>query len=63
MAANYQVLKNRQGVLRFSVYDLLKQNTSIFRSTTPTYIEDTQVQVIQQYFLLSFIYNLKQLGK
>jgi hypothetical protein len=63
MAANYQVLKNRQGVVRFSVYDLLKQNTSVFRSITPTYIEDSQVQVIQQYFLLSFIYNLKKLGK
>jgi hypothetical protein len=63
MAANYQFLKKRQGILRFSVYDLLKQNTSIFRSITPTYIEDSQVQVIQQYFLLSFIYNLKQWGK
>lgn len=63
MAANYQLFKNRQGILRVAVYDLLKQNTSIFRSVTPTYIEDTQVQVLQQYFLVSFIYNLKQFGK
>lgn len=60
IAANYQLFKDRQGLLRFSMYDLLKQNTSIFRSNTPTYIEDTQVQVLQQYFLISFIYNLKQ---
>ncbi|NII24749.1 TonB-dependent receptor [Pseudoflavitalea sp. X16] len=63
MAANYQLFKNRQGILRLAVYDLLKQNTSIFRSVTPTYIEDTQVQVLQQYFLVSFIYNLKRFGK
>jgi len=60
MALNYQMFKDRQSTLRLSIYDLLKQNTSIYRSITPTYIEDTQVQVLQQYFLLSFIYNLKQ---
>ncbi|MDF2190780.1 outer membrane beta-barrel protein [Paraflavitalea sp. CAU 1676] len=60
IAANYQLFKDRQGLLRFSVYDLLKQSTNIYRSTTPTYIEDTQVQVLQQYFLVSFIYTLKQ---
>lgn len=60
MALNYQMFKDRQSIIRLSIYDLLKQNTSIYRSITPTYIEDTQVQVLQQYFLLSFIYNLKQ---
>lgn len=63
MAVNYQLFKDRQSLLRLSIYDLLKQNTSIYRSITPTYIEDTQVQVLQQYFLMSFIYNLKQFGK
>lgn len=63
MAVNYQLFKNRQSLLRLSVYDVLKQNTSIYRSITPTYIEDTQVQVLQQYFLLSFIYNLKRFGR
>lgn len=63
MAANYQLFKNRQSTLRVSVYDLLKQNTSIFRTITPTYVEDTQVQVLQQYFLASFIYNLKRFGR
>lgn len=62
MAFNYQLFKKQQGMIRFTVVDLLKQNTSIFRSITPTYIEDTQVQVLKQYFLLSFIYTLKQFG-
>lgn len=63
LALNYQLFKNKQGQLRLSVYDLLKKNASITRSLTPTYIEDTQVQVLGQYFLVSFLYNLKQIGK
>ncbi|WP_276479742.1 outer membrane beta-barrel protein [Paraflavitalea pollutisoli] len=60
IAFNYQLFKKQQGLLRLTVVDLLKQNTSIFRSITPTYIEDTQVQVLRQYFMCSFIYTLKQ---
>lgn len=63
LAANYQLFKNRQSTIRLAIYDLLKENTSVYRSITPTYIEDTQVQVLKQYVLLSFIYNLKQFGK
>ncbi|WP_315818674.1 TonB-dependent receptor domain-containing protein [Paraflavitalea speifideaquila] len=63
MAVNYQLFKDRQSIIRLAIYDLLKQNTSIFRTITPTYIEDTQVKVLQQYFLVSFVYNLKQFGK
>lgn len=63
VAMNYQLFRNRQGILRLSVYDVLKESTSINRIITPTYIEDTQVQVLQQYFLASFIYNLKRFGK
>ena len=63
VAINYHFFKDRQAILRLSVFDLLKQNTSINRNLTPTYIEDSEVRVLQQYFLVSFIYNLKQLGK
>lgn len=60
IAFNYQMLKKQQGLIRLTIVDLLKQNTNIFRSITPSYIEDTQVQVLRQYFLFSFIYTLKQ---
>jgi hypothetical protein len=63
MAANYQLGKKRLLTVRVAAYDLLKQNTSVNRITTPTYIEDSQVQVLQQYFLVSLIYNLKSLGR
>ena len=50
------------GELKLSVFDLLKQNQSILRTVDARYIEDAQSQVLQQYFLLTFTYNLKNFG-
>ncbi|MEO8404676.1 MAG: outer membrane beta-barrel protein, partial [Chitinophagaceae bacterium] len=55
-------LKKKQGELKLSVFDLLKQNQSIVRSVTETYIEDSRSQVLQQYFMLTFTYSLKNFG-
>ena len=56
-------LKNKQGELKLTVFDLLKQNQSISREVTPTYIIDSQSQVLRQYFMLTFTYSLKNFGK
>jgi hypothetical protein len=56
-------LKDQNGEIKLSVFDLLKQNRSIIRNTTETYIEDVQNQVLQQYFMLTFTYKLKNFGK
>lgn len=61
-AVNYQVFKDRRGTIRLAAYDLLKQNTNVYRTVTQTYIQDMQVQVLQRYYLLSFIYNLRKFG-
>ncbi len=55
-------MKNQKAELRLSVFDLLKQNQSIFRTVTETYLEDSRTQVLQQYFMLTFTYNLKNFG-
>lgn len=60
IAVNWQLFKERQALLRLSIYDLLKQNNSIYRSITPTFVEDMHVQVLQRYVLLSFIYNVRE---
>ena len=54
--------KNHAGELKLSVFDLLKQNQSIVRTVTGAYIEDAQTQVLQQYFMLTFTYSLKNFG-
>jgi hypothetical protein len=56
-------LKNKVGELKLSVFDLLKQNQSIIRTVSENYIEDSQSKVLQQYFMLTFTYSLKNFGK
>ena len=62
-AIGKKFLKNNAGELKLSVFDLLKQNQSISRIIEPNLIRDVQNQVLQQYFMLTFTYNLKNFGK
>ena len=61
-AIGKKFLKHQAGELKLSVFDLLKQNQSIVRTVTGAYIEDAQSQVLQQYFMLTFTYSLKNFG-
>ena len=63
VAIGQKFLKNQNGELKLSVFDLLKQNKSITRNVTESYIQDVQNQVLQQYFMLTFTYKLKTFGK
>ena len=56
------MFKKQQGELKLSVFDLLKQNRSIVRNVTDVYIEDVQNEVLRQYFMLTFTYNLRTFG-
>src|SRR5829696_995365 len=62
MSAGKKILKDHKGELKFTVFDLLKQNRSITRNVTDYGIEDVQNQVLQQYFMLTFTYNLRNFG-
>ncbi len=55
-------LKNKRAELKVTVFDLLKQNQSISRNVADTYIEDVQTDVLQQYFMLTFTYTLRNFG-
>ncbi|HMK05333.1 MAG TPA: TonB-dependent receptor [Ferruginibacter sp.] len=61
-AIGKKFLKNNAGELKLSVFDLLKQNQSISRTVNNFYIEDVQTKVLQQYFMLTFTYSLKNFG-
>jgi hypothetical protein len=61
-AAGKKFLKGQKGELKLSVFDLLRQNQSITRNVTETFIEDTQNQVLQRYFMLTFTYSLRNFG-
>lgn len=62
-AAGKKFLKNQNGELKLSVFDILKQNKSITRNVNDSYIEDVQNKILTQYFLLTFTYRLKNFGK
>lgn len=52
-------LKDQRGELEFSVFDLLGQNQSFNQTVTAQYLQETQTQVLQQYFMLTFTYQLR----
>ncbi|MEO7524403.1 MAG: outer membrane beta-barrel protein, partial [Ferruginibacter sp.] len=61
-AIGKKFLKSQAAEIKLSAFDLLKQNQSITRTVTESYIQDNQSQVLQRYFMLTFTYNLKNFG-
>ena len=55
-----QFLKNKAGELRLTCFDLLNANKSVSRSVSSTQITDSRSNVLTQYFLLTFTYNLRR---
>ncbi len=55
----YKFMKDQLAEIRLNVFDILKQNKSITRNSTDSYLEDVQSNVLEQYFMLTFTYNLK----
>jgi hypothetical protein len=52
-------LKDQKGNLKLSVYDLLNQNTNVFRQTNENAIIDRQINFVQRYYMLTFTYNIR----
>ena len=59
MSIGKKIFKNQRGEISLSVFDLLNQNNSLSRLATEIYTEDIQTNVLQQYLMLSFKYDLK----
>ena len=56
----YKFLPRKAGEISISLFDILKENRSVNRTITETYIEDSQTQIIQQYVLVTFTYNVRK---
>jgi hypothetical protein len=56
----YKFLKNKSFEVKASVFDMLGQNTSISRTVTETYIEDSQTKVLTRYYMLTLPYTLRR---
>ncbi len=55
-------LAKEQGELKISVFDALGQNQAISRTISDISIEDRNTTVLQQYFMMTFTYNLRNFG-
>ncbi len=52
-AIGSKFFKNRSGEIRFSVYDALNVNQSLWQTTADTYTQITNTQVLSRYYMVS----------
>lgn len=52
-----QLFKQKNGTIRFKIYDILKQKSDISRSVTSNYIRDTTTNTLTSYFMFHFVYR------
>ncbi|MFL5808322.1 MAG: outer membrane beta-barrel protein, partial [Flavisolibacter sp.] len=57
-----QVLKNKRGEIKASVFDILDQNTNVTRNIGSNYIEDVENSTLQRFFMLTFTYHINRMG-
>lgn len=55
----WKLFDQNQGELQLSMYDLLGQNTSISRTVSDAYYEDSTTEVLQTYVMLTFRYRIR----
>lgn len=51
------LFKQKNGTIRFKIYDILQQRSNISRSVTSNYIRDTTTNTLTSYFMVHFIYR------
>ncbi|MBX3257487.1 MAG: outer membrane beta-barrel protein [Chitinophagaceae bacterium] len=61
-AVNFLFLKEDKGQLKLSVYDLLNQNITVYRQVSENYINDVETNILRRYIMLTFTYNIRNLG-
>ncbi|MEP6710836.1 MAG: outer membrane beta-barrel protein [Ferruginibacter sp.] len=61
-AISRQVLHFNRGELKLVAKDILNRNVYVNRSANQNYIEDTRVNSLRRFFLLSFTFNLNKTG-
>lgn len=61
-AINFTMLKNEAAVLKFAVYDILDRSNNVWTWANRNVISTTTNNVLGQYFLATFTYNIRPFG-
>jgi hypothetical protein len=62
VSINKQIFKKKEGELKLSVYDLLKQNKNFTRTITENQVQDSRSSVLGRFFMLTLTYNFRKFG-
>ncbi len=57
-----QFLRFNRGELKFAATDMLNKNVIVRRTNTANYIDDTRMNSLRRFFMLSFTYSLSKTG-
>lgn len=55
--------KNKKGEIRFTSFDMLKQNRNISRIVAENYIENSESNNLQQFFMIGFYWQFSKLNQ
>ena len=55
-------MKYSRGEIKLSAFDMLNENTGVTRTSNQNYIEDSRVNTLQRFFMLTFTYSLTKSG-
>ncbi|MEO9966134.1 MAG: outer membrane beta-barrel protein [Reichenbachiella sp.] len=59
MSLAKKFLKNNQAELELSVFDLLNQNRDVSQTVGSSYLQEKRTEVLRQYLMLTFTYQLR----
>ncbi len=54
-----KIFKDQKGEIKISTFDILDQNSNITHTVTPQYIQDSKINALHRYYMLTFTYTLK----